>query len=647
MKVSYNWLNQYFDEKLPPVEKVADVLTMNSSEVEGVERVDGDYILDIKILPNMAHSCLCHRGIAQELSALLDLPMKKYSRDIPDIDKVKKSDLKPQIRIEDKNDCRRYIGRVIENIKINPSPEWLKKRLENLGQRSINNLVDATNFVMLELGQPMHVFDAGKIGGCLIEIKKAINADEIKTLDGKQVILDDTVLTISNSGKALAIAGIKGGTLAEIDEKTKNIILESANFDPVLIRKTAQKIKIQTDASKRYENDLTPELCWEAMEVLTKLIVDIASGDETKVGHMVDAYDNVASRHSLDSSTEQVVKVLGIKISTEEIIDIFRRMNFEYEINGDNFTVKIPFERLDLQIKEDLIEEILKVYGYGQIEGEKKLTKTAGAVINKNFYYANKIKKILSDNGFSEIYGYTFAEKGEIELANSVAPDKKFLRANLSASMAEYLDFNARYSELVDMPQIKIFEISKIFKKSGEQTHFVLGVKTPSANKGLLKDVDVLVNIIKSLESELKITITFEKFQNLQNVIEIDFDKMLVGLPEPTAYDVELPMAPSNMRFEKISVYPFSVRDVAVFVPEGTEEREVWRIIEEEAGLLLVKDRLFDVFTKKLPDGTSKTSYAFRLVLQSFDHTLSEEEITGVMEKITAKLNAQKDWQVR
>jgi phenylalanyl-tRNA synthetase beta chain len=395
MKVSYKWLNEYFDGKLPPVEKLVEVLTMNSSEVEGVEKVDGEHILDIKILPNMAHSCLCHRGIAREFSALLGLPIKKYARDFHDLLNTPKSNLNLEIKIENAGACRRYVGRVIENIQIGPSPLWLKKRLENLGQRSINNLVDATNYVMLDIGQPMHVFDADKLIGDTIEVKKAKPGDDLTTLDGKKVTLDDNILVISNNNKALAVAGIKGGTLAEISVDTKNIVLESANFDPALIRKTSQKIKIQTDASKRYENDLTPVLAGEAMDILTKLIVEIAGTEDTKVGNPVDVYPIPDHKFTLGVSAEEVEKVLGLKISEAEIIKIFKQFGFVNKKEGDQLIIEVPAERLDLRIKEDLIEEIGRVYGYDKLDGNKNIITRTKGKINKHFYYANKIKKIL------------------------------------------------------------------------------------------------------------------------------------------------------------------------------------------------------------------------------------------------------------
>jgi phenylalanyl-tRNA synthetase beta subunit len=249
------------------------------------------------------------------------------------------------------------------------------------------------------------------------------------------------------------------------------------------------------------------------------------------------------------------------------------------------------------------------------------------------------------NQGFSEIYGYAFAEKGEIELANSVAPEKKYLRSNLSAGMKDYLEFNARYSELIDMTQIKIFEIGKVFGINDEHNNLVLGVKTPSGNKSLPKDEEVLNKMIETLEKELgqkMVRINKEK-----EVAEFNFDELTAKLPEAKAYDIDLPLADKDMRFKKISVYPFSVRDVAVFVPEGTDQKTVQDIVEKEAGSLLVKIRLFDVFTKKFPTGGAKTSYAFRLVLQSYEHTLSEEEINTVMAKITSRLNTHPGWQVR
>jgi phenylalanyl-tRNA synthetase beta chain len=444
---------------------------------------------------------------------------------------------------------------------------------------------------------------------------------------------------ISNNNNALAIAGVKGGTLAEISPETKNIILESANFDPVLIRKTAQKLKIQTDASKRYENDLTPELAGEAMDILTMLILEIASTDDTKVGKVVDVYPVTAPKFTLKISANEVEKILGLRIEEKDIIEIFNRFEFAFKKDGENFMVDIPAERLDLRLKEDLVEEIGRVYGYDKLPDVSITLGQEKGQINKSYYYANKIKKILVGLGLSEIYGYAFTKKGDIELANSVAPEKKFLRNNLSENFQDYLEFNARYSELIDMPQVKIFEIGKVFKVGDEHNNLAIGVKNSSSVKKP-KEKETLDLIVSTLSKELNIEL--KKINKDENIAEFNFDELIAKLPEPKTYDFDMPAVAKEMRFKRIAVYPSIIRDVAVFTPENTTAEDVWKVIGPEVGDLMVKYRLFDTFKK---DG--KISYAYRLIFQSYEKTLSDEEVNKIMDKITLKLNSQKDWQVR
>jgi phenylalanyl-tRNA synthetase beta chain len=351
---------------------------------------------------------------------------------------------------------------------------------------------------------------------------------------------------------------------------------------------------------------------------------------------------------SINIDAQRFEDIVGIKIGPEVIINSLKKLGFSFSQSGSGFKVTIPNERLDLRLTEDLVEEILKVYGYDKIPG-KLISKTeAPVVINKSFYYSSKIKQILIDQGFSEIYGYIFSKVGQVELANSVAPEKKFLRDNLSSSMSEYLEFNTRYAELVSMPQVKIFEISKIFKPDREENSLVLGVKTPAGTKNIEKDEVVLTNALEEIKNKLNLKDFKDlKFNPQKNIVELDFEDLLSILPDPTTYDIELPRTPADMRFKKISIYPFSVRDVSVFTPEGTTESQVVDIIKREAGSLLVRYRLFDVFTKKIPDGKSRVSYGFRLVLQSQDKTLSEEDINQIMQKVSVALNSQVDWQVR
>ncbi|MFA5652211.1 MAG: phenylalanine--tRNA ligase subunit beta [Candidatus Paceibacterota bacterium] len=644
MKVSYKWINEYLNGKAPSPEKVENLLTMHSMEVEGLEKVKSDTVLDVKTLPNNSHSCLCHRGIAREVGVVANLKVNSYSRKFKDISIIKTSK-NLEVKIEDGKLCRRYIGRVIENIKVGPSPKWLIEKLETLGQRSINNIVDATNFVMLEIGQPMHAFDSDKIGNEIV-VKNSYRGQRIITLDKKDVELDENVLLITDGENPLAIAGVKGGNYAELEIDTKNIILESASFDPVLIRKTAQRIKIQTDASKRYENDLTQEICGEAMDILTKLIVEIAGTKDTKVGEVIDNYPNKAEKVKLGISATEASSIIGVEIKDKDIENIFGRFGFEWQKEGDKFVIAVPMERLDLRIKEDLAEEIGRIYGYEKI-GEVPLPKNLQKVkIDKGFAYKEKIRRILYEQGFSEVMNYSFTDKGEIELSNPMSPERKFLRTNLTDGLKNSLELNARYSELIDMPQIKIFEFGHVFKNRGEENNFIIGIKNPLGLKKP-KEKETLDNTLKILSEKLNIDLSSIKIAGKdENIAEFNFEKALEKLPDAIEY-ITSEIGDKNKRYKKISQYPFMIRDIAVFTPEKTKPVDVFSVIEKEAGELMIKSRLFDVFAKTMDDGIIKTSYAYRLIFQSYKKTLSDEEINAIMEKITAKMNAKTGWQVR
>jgi phenylalanyl-tRNA synthetase beta subunit len=802
MKVSYNWINGFLGGKAPKPEKMAELLTMNSMEVEGLEKVGDDFTMDIKTLPNNNHSCLCHRGIAREVSVIADIKVNLYSRDLKDftVGKTKKN---LSVKIEDEKLCRRYAGRIIENIKVGPSPKWLKESLEVLGQRSINNIVDATNFVMLEIGQPMHAFDADKLSKdneVLISVQNAKKGDRIMTLDKKDVELDESALLITDGKNPLAIAGIKGGTYAELDLNTKNIILESANFNPTLVRKTAQKLKIQTDASKRYENDYSPEMVGEAMDILTKIITEIAGTVDTKVGEVVDNYPRRAIKYKLGISAEEASGIIGIKIGDKEIASIFDSFNFEYKKvrpidevlklaltfvgvpykygasvfydapnsfdcsgflcflfgqagvliprvsvdqyvfgnkidekelkagdtvysntgvgkihhktleflpgmdipegvdhcglylgngkiihataltgnviiedlkiserfknivgyrrmaeNTERFVVTVPDERLDLRIKEDLAEEIGRIYGYDKIKDIKVPKAEKAPKIYNAFNCKNEIRKLLIAEGFSEIINYTFTDKGEVEVANPISPERRFLRSNLTDGIKASLEFNARYADLIEMAQIKVFEFGHVFTVKGESEMFVLGIKNTAGVKSP-KEKEVLESTIKMLSDKLslvmkKVTMPIvipakAGIQSDENILECDFVEMISKVVKPKSYDFS-GVEDGGLKFKKISQYPYMVRDVAVFTTGGTQPEEVFDIIKGEAGDLMIKSRLFDVFTKKFPDGTAKTSYAYRLIFQSYEKTLSDEEVNAIMDKVYKKLSAKTGWQIR
>ncbi|MEI6420025.1 MAG: phenylalanine--tRNA ligase subunit beta [bacterium] len=647
MIFSYKWLNNLVSGKLPAVKELSNILTNNIAEVDSIETApNGEVVLDVKVLPNLAHSCLSHRGLARMIGAKLDLPVSKYSRDFKTYT-TSATKNKLEVVIENSQDCRRYVGRLVEGIKVGPSPEWLKNALETIGQRSINNVVDATNYVMFELGQPMHAFDADKLvknEAIKIEIKKAKTGQKLVTLDGKDVVLDESIMIISSNERPLAVAGVKGGIEAELEDSTVNLVLESANFNPTLVRKTAQKIKIQTDAVKRYENEITPELAGEAMEVLTKIILEVAGTIETKIGEVFDNYQNPQPEVKVAVSVFDVNSLTGMSITEAEVADVLRRLNFTFEKNNGSFLVTIPTERLDLRLKQDLVEDIAMIYGYDKIPDIKVEKENFEAVVNKNYYYTNKIRLILGELGFSEVVNYSFVPTGEIEVMNPLNSELPFLRNNLSYMVGKNLELNARNSDLVGMPQIKIYEIGKVFSKTGETSRLCLGVRTPVGVKGLPKDMAIIDSTVQKIKEVLGADLT--EINKTDGLIEIDFDKLVSVLSEPTSYDFTLPVVSSDFRFKKISAYPYMVRDIAVFVPEVVTEKDLLSLIETNATELLVKIRLFDVFAKKFPDGLTKTSYAYRLIFQSYERTLEAGEVDIIMQKIVEEVT-KKGWQVR
>lgn len=281
MLISYKLLQSYFASPLPKPEKLGEALTFHAFEIEEIVKVKGDIVIDLKVLPNRTHDCLSHEGVAREVAAILELPLKR----IPTAKLPRSSAQVPKLSVTIRDPrAHRYSGVIIQGIKVGPSPKWLREALETLGQRSINNIVDATNYVMFRTGQPLHAFDQAKVAGSAIIVRPAKEAETLTTLDGKYVSLDPSIMVIADKEAPLALAGIKGGTRAEVDMATSTIIIESANFDASTIRMTAQRLGIKTDASKRFESGRTSEATLPALLEVATLILSLAGGTSTRVG---------------------------------------------------------------------------------------------------------------------------------------------------------------------------------------------------------------------------------------------------------------------------------------------------------------------------------------------------------------------------
>src|SRR3972149_428422 len=477
MKISYNWLKWYVPDA-PKAEELADVLTYHLAEVERLDKLpDGDYILDIKILPNRGHDLLSHQGVAREVASLLNIPFvdptPKYK-----IPESKPTDFKVEIKTQK---SRRHVGRIVRNIIVGPSPEWMVKHLESIGQRSINNIVDATNIVMFDCGQPMHAFDMDKVGGLKLVIREAKNKEKLTLLGGSEKVLNDTMMVLADGeGNPLDVAGIKGGTPAELNSATKNIILQGDNFDPVSIRKTAQALNVFTDARKRFENDLSAELGLYAMVELSALIAEMCP--EAIFEDVVDIYPKKQEERKLSFSSDRISKILGLDVSIKEIEDILKRYVFKYVLNKNEFEIIIPPMRLDLVTEEDMAEEIGRVIGYDKLKGEIPKINFKPQV-NETYSKISLARNKLLEDGYSEVMTYAFADKGEVSVLAS-ASDKTFLRANLADGLKESLKLNKINSPLLGLKEVKIFEIGVVWT-SAEEIHVAYNEEDKVIEKNL------------------------------------------------------------------------------------------------------------------------------------------------------------------
>lgn len=342
MLISRNWLQTFFDKELPSTDKLAEALTFHSFEIEEVTKKGADEILDVKVLPNRAHDCLSHQGIANEISAILDLPLKvNYFRSsVREISETNIFSLKIET-----DKVKRFKAVLIEGVEVEDSPEWLRQRIESMGGKSINNIVDITNFVMFELGQPMHAFDADKVIGekKSFIVRESKGGEKIITLDGVERTLNDGSIVITDGGKTevlLGIAGVKGGACAEITKNTKNIILEAATFDAETIRKTASVLNIKTDASKRFENGLSPEIPPFAIDLALKLIEQEAKGENFVIKGGCDYQAEKRLPYKIGFSISEVNDILGTKLAENDIEDILRKLSFVFELKKVESTIR-------------------------------------------------------------------------------------------------------------------------------------------------------------------------------------------------------------------------------------------------------------------------------------------------------------------
>ncbi len=651
MKISYNLLQTYFDKKLPEAKEVISLLERHLAEVEDVEEKGDDTIFDVNILPDRASYALGHEAIAFELSALLGEDFKKrefvtLSADLPKVDETTLCDRQIFVKIEN-----------VDNTK--ETPAEIKKVLENLSQRSISFLVDLTNFVMLDVRQPLHIFVADKVVG-KISVRKGRSGEKVTTLDGKEIAVDESMLVIADEEGPLDIAGIKGGKKAEVTMATKNIILTASHFDGVSIRQTSQKVGIKTDASKRFENNISAKYVEVGAMVFLKLLEK--NCPESKIVSFIDINNFTNKEKNISVPHVFIEEKIGMKVGAEKIEDILHKIDLKVSLNGSVFEVSVPEYRKDLNIKEDVVDEIARIVGYSAVEAVLPQIKEKGEK-EKIFNLTNKARNFLTSLGFSEIFTHALLESGEIALANPLASDKAYLRTNLSESLEKALNENLYYADLLGLSKVKVFEIGKVFRADREFTALAVGVGFKKASKGesvneeIKKVRDLFVEIFGS-KAQTLCTVDdsggiinlggkqIGVINNRDGIFEIDFDAFIEELPNE---EISLDRGFGSEKMKRVSSFPFITRDVAFFVQSDVhKEEKLKENLKTLAGENLQNIYLFDLFEKKNKEtgAVEKISYGFRLVFQSFEKTLTDAEVEPIVAKIYDDLKS-KGFEIR
>lgn len=596
MKLSYHWLQSYLPE-IPIPETLWNIFTFHLCEVESIEKLpNGDTVFDINILPNRAHDLLSHQGVAQELAALLDIEYKS-PEELYTIPTSKSTSLSIEIHSPF---CRRYMGRIIRNVKISPSPEWVKKYLESIGQKSINNIVDASNIVMFDCGNPTHIFDANKISDRKITIKEIKETHNIELLGGVEVSLKAPDVVICDSEDTIvALAGIKGGKNAEVDAGTVDLLLEVANFDPIATRKTGRRLGLFTDALKRFENDLSPTRAEFAMKALSALIMEMCPDAEFE--EIVDVFPERMQWEKIrtvEVSVAYINEKLGSDFSEDDIADVWKRLKFNYKKNQTLFVIQIPLLRLDIVDTSDLIEEVGRVIGYHTLLPQLPRIDFIPKV-NEVAYQIVAAKRKLTDDGYKEVMTYTFTKKG-IRHVIQGAKGKEALRTNLTDALQDAYTLNKLHAPLLGESEIKIFEIGTVFLDNEiEELHVAWMDKNETREMSLkefTKDIAVSTSNDYMYVSEAKKINTFTPW----------------------------------------SVFPFIVRDISLWLPEYMSVAQVTEMLEKmKEGLIVRGPDIIDTFQKE-----GKISVAFRFVFQSTERTLTDEEVEKIMENMTKELVA-------
>lgn len=624
MKFSHKVLERIIPE-IPAIEIVADKITAHLFEIESCEHG----VLDIKILPNRYSDAACYRGMAREITAICKLPHKEARLAAP---KAKhKNKVVPAIEVPSL--CRRLMACRIEDTTLGSAPAWMKDALETYGIRSINGIVDITNYVTIETGQPLHAFDADKMEGGELVARQAHEGEMVTTLDGKEIILNPSALVLSDARNALDIAGIKGGTRAEITSKTKNILLTAGNFDGTLIYKTAKRVGITTDASIRFSHNISPDLAEHGMLRALELILEICGG---AVGVICDTYPKPIKSVALTFDVKRFNAITGLNLSESACLAALKSLGFA--VSGKKVTP--PTERTDIHRFEDLVEEITRLQGYADLSATAPIVAVVAAKPEPMRRLKDDLQNILINFGYTEILTHSFSGAGEVALENPLAPEQSFLRASLVEGITDAITLN-----LKSFDAVALFEIGSVFHKKAthepvEEIRCAVGL----AGKGM-KDEEIfrtVRGILEALLVQLGIA-DFELVEENRALVIMMRGEAVGIISRPSsgrsgAYaelslTKILPHVSCERRFRPIAKYPSIIRDVSFVVDAAIKAGFVMDVAWHDTPHDLADIRFMGVYEGKgMPEG--KKSITLRFVFQPKERTLTDTEADGFLSYI-------------
>lgn len=662
MKISINWLNNYVDIKIPP-EKLAYILNMAGFGVEKTTVIDGDTVFELEITPNRP-DCLSYIGIAREVAAALSKPLK-----IPAIKSIKKAGMKTGITILDKKGCSRYIGAVIKGINVKESPAWLREKLNAIETRSINNVVDITNFCLMEFGQPLHAFDYDKLSGGKIHVRRAKEGETLITIDGEERKLDPSILVIADDKGPVAIAGIMGGKETEVTAETKNILLESAYFDPVLIRLAGRKLGLSSDSSYRFERGVQFESVAAGAQRAISLTLELAGG---QLERYCDRKANVPSipRKSVTISKDFLEERLGAVVPLTNAKNILIRLGCKVTSSQNSLKIlPAPF-RGDIKLGADIVEEIARVLGYDKLPATLPQIKASEVPVSKKRLFRKSLFQALLSLGFNEIVTYSMTNQKNLDRSNMVftevmrvknplSQDQELMRPSLLPNFLTVISSNLNRGQ----KDLRLFETGKIYGSSGEKEVFALtmtGSRLQDWRRAQKEEVNFF-DLKGALERLLERTdiakysfIPVEKpfLENAQSAaIMVDGQEIgYIGKISSIVLDrwdiraknilfAQLDVealfdhAAKQKHFEPVPEYPSIIRDISLAIKKDVTFQQIEEIVMTSGTKFLSSIKMIEEYMgDKIPQGYR--GLVFSLTFRSAERTLREEEVAQIHARI-------------